>query len=74
MNGLPVNGPRVELIGNRSAVVDGCDGIMDYDTERIKLRLGRMTLEITGRNLHLKALTASSAVVVGVIQGLQYGF
>ena len=38
------NGLMVELSGNRRAVVQGCDGILDYGEELTSFRSGRLTL------------------------------
>ena len=43
-----VRGPVVELSGNRRAVVDGCDGILDYGEEQVSFRAGRLTLCLSG--------------------------
>ena len=63
-----VRGPVVELSGNRRAVVDGCDGILDYGEEQVSFRAGRLTLCLSGRDLRLVKLTESAAVVEGFIQ------
>ena len=65
-------GPVVELYGNRRAVVDGCDGIVDYDQEKVVLRAGRLTLEIQGEGLRLTRLTERSAVIQGRIHQVSY--
>lgn len=65
-------GPVVELYGNRRAVVDGCDGIVDYDQEKVVLRAGRLTLEIQGEGLRLTRLTENSAVIQGRIHQVSY--
>lgn len=67
-------GPVIELNGNRTAVVDGCDGIVDYDREKVILRTGRLTVRFSGRNLRLKRLTASSAVVEGFISNVEFSY
>lgn len=67
-------GPVVELQGNRRAVVDGCDGIVDYDQEKVVLRAGRLTLEIQGEGLRLTRLTESSAVIQGRIHQVSYTY
>lgn len=64
--------PVVELHGNRRAVVDGCDGIVDYDSERVILRGGRLILRFSGRGLRLVRLTESSAIVEGAIHQVEY--
>ena len=68
------SGSRIELIGNRSAVIDGCDGIIDYDDEKVIVRTGRLTVRFLGRSLKLKRLTADSAVIDGVIQSVEYNY
>lgn len=62
----------VELSGNRRAVVDGCDGIVEYGEEQVIFRAGGMKLRFTGRNLRLVKLTDSAAVVEGLIQQVEY--
>ncbi len=64
----------IELTGNRCAVIDGCDGIVDYNDERVILRTGRLTVHFSGRNLKLKRLTENSAVVEGFISSLEYTY
>lgn len=64
----------IELTGNRFAVIDGCDGIVDYNDERVILRTGRLTVHFSGRNLKLKRLTENSAVVEGFISSLEYTY
>lgn len=74
MEDKPRGGAVISVTGNRSAVVDGCDGIMDYDEEKVILRTGRLTVRINGRGLRLTRLTQSSAVVEGVISSLEYSY
>lgn len=68
------SGSRIELIGNRSAVIDGCDGIVDYDDEKVIVRTGRLTVRFVGHSLKLKRLTTDSAVIDGVIQSVEYNY
>ena len=66
------NGLMVELSGNRRAVVQGCDGILDYGEELTSFRSGKLTLRFEGRGLRLLRLTESSAVVEGTIRRVVY--
>lgn len=66
------SGPVVELSGNRRAVVDGCDGIVDYSEEVVLLRAGKLFLRMEGRGLRLKRLTEDSAVVEGFLTRVEY--
>lgn len=69
-----MGGAVIAVTGNRSAVVDGCDGIVDYDQEKVILRAGRLTVQISGRDLRLRRLTEDSAVIEGIISRLEYSY
>ncbi len=64
--------PQIELAGNREALVDGCQGVLEYNEAVIKLATGNMSIRFTGRDLQLKVLTHTSAVVVGFITGIEF--
>lgn len=67
-------GAVIQLSGNRQALIDGCDGIVDYSPERVVLRAGRLTVHLLGRDLRLRVLTSATAVVEGFLTGVEYGF
>ena len=73
---LPVGsltgGARIELAGNRRAVVDSCHGIIEYCSDSIRLNTGSGILRFTGRNLSLCCLTQDSAVVEGCILSIEF--
>ncbi len=64
----------ISITGNRSVVVDGCDGIVDYDEKMVILRTGRLTVRLEGHGLRLKKLTENSAVIEGVIAKVEYAY
>lgn len=64
--------PQIELAGNREAVIDGCQGILEYDENIIKLAAGKMSVKFTGRNLQIKVLTHDSAVIEGFISNIEF--
>lgn len=63
---------QMELSGNREAVVDGCQGILEYDENRIVLQTDKMNLRFTGRGLQVRVLTHTSAIVEGFITGIEF--
>ena len=65
----PRGGAVISVTGNRSAIVDGCDGVMDYDEERVIL-----PVRISGRRLRLTRLTESSAIIEGIIDRMEYSY
>ena len=52
--------------------MEGCRGVLEYDTDVVRVRAGRMTLRFTGRCLVIRCLTADSLVVEGFITGLNF--
>lgn len=64
--------PQIELAGNREAVIDGCQGILEYDENAIKLTTGKMSIKFTGRGLQIKVLTHDSAVIDGFISNIEF--
>ena len=63
---------RVELLSNKQAVVDGCRGILEYSDSCIRLSADRLILKFTGRDLEIKCLTDSSAVIEGFLLAVEY--
>lgn len=66
--------PQIELAGNREAVIDGCQGILEYDEDNIKIATGKMAVRFTGRGLQIKVLTHDSAVIEGFIRNIEFMF
>ncbi|OUP11987.1 hypothetical protein B5F35_09500 [Anaeromassilibacillus sp. An200] len=67
-----VSGPHIELLGNREAVVEGCQGILEYDDGVVRVRAGRLVVRFTGRGLKIRCMTADSLVVEGFLLGMEF--
>ncbi len=63
---------HMEINGNTEAVVDGCKGVLEYDTDVIRIRTGRLTVRFTGRGLTIRCLTADALVVTGFLTGIEF--
>lgn len=62
--------PNIELRGNREAVVEHCECVMEYTGDRVRLRAATLALEFTGRNLRLTCMTDENVIVTGYITGI----
>lgn len=71
MSGLSMP-THMEINGNTEAVVDGCSGILEYDTDVVRIRTGKMSIRFEGRNLTIKCLTSDSLVVTGFLTGISF--
>ena len=71
---VQLEGVRIELLGNRRAVIEGCTGILEYEKEKISIKTcASMKVCFTGRNLHVCCMDRESLVVEGFILSLSYG-
>jgi len=63
---------HMELNGNREVVVDGCNGVLEYDSDVVKIKTGKQIVKFTGRGLNIKCLTADSLIVEGFLIGIEF--
>lgn len=65
---------HMEINGNTEAVVDGCSGVLEYDSSVVRIRTGKLIVRFTGRGLVIKCLTADSLIVTGFLTGIEFLF
>ncbi len=63
---------QIELMGNKSAAVEGCRGILEYSSEKILLSLGSSCLKFTGSQLEIQSFDSESALVSGEIITVEF--
>lgn len=62
----------IQLMGNRECIIEGCQGILEYGDDLIKLNIGTCVLAFRGSELTLRALNDDGAVVEGLITDLNF--
>lgn len=67
-----VDEPKIEMLGNREMIVDGCKGVVEYNETLIKLSLGESVLSLSGDNLIIKSFDSSVAVISGQICDISF--
>ncbi len=67
-----VDEPKIEMLGNREMIVDGCKGVVEYGETLIKLSLGENVLSLSGDNLVIKSFDSSVAVITGLICDISF--
>ena len=68
------NGPRelfAELEGNRRVMLSGCQGILLYTEDCVRLRTSCGSVTVYGQGLELGCMTAEGAVVTGKLQRIE---
>lgn len=64
---------HIELFGNREAIINGCAGILEYSDEKIKINMGKNTIQFTGSDLCIKEYGISQAKIYGMILTVEFG-
>lgn len=70
--GVLTDAPRMELAGNRRAVVEGCERILECEEDHITLRTTAGTVRFNGRELCLNCRTADSTLVTGRLVSVEF--
>ena len=63
---------QIELSDNREAVVDGCRGILQYDSDVIRLSTGRLVLRFTGHDLMIRTMQQEQLRITGTILSVDF--
>lgn len=63
---------RTEILGTAKLILEGCDGVIEYETEKIGLRCGRRAVWVKGKSLRLLCLEEDSTVITGHIEAVRF--
>ena len=64
--------PRIELEGNTCCTVEGIRSIPVYNSETIKLNLGKFSVSFFGDGLFIRAFTREGAQLGGIIVSMEF--
>lgn len=60
-----INEAKIEMIGNREIIVDGCKGVIEYGENLIKLNIGELVLCLVGDNMIIESFDSGVAIIGG---------
>ena len=63
---------QIVLSGNREAVLYGCQGVIEYEDDFIKLKIGKQMVKFTGQNLQIKCMTGENVIIDGRILSVEF--
>ena len=63
---------NIEIIGNTSAIIEGCNGVLEYSDKIIRIGFKDFSVAFLGRRLNLKCISATSLVVEGFFTGIEF--
>ena len=64
--------PQVVALGNQEAVVEPCQGVLEYTDGRILLAAGRLRIGFLGRDRQLRPMDESGVTVTGFIVSVDF--
>lgn len=62
----------IEMHSNTEIVIDGCKGIIEYDTSLIALNLGSLVVRFHGDNLEIGNFSEQQAIIKGVVMSMEF--
>ena len=63
---------EIELCGNREAVVDGCQGILQYEDTVIRVSTGRQIVRFRGADLRIRTMQQNQILICGTIASVDF--
>ncbi len=67
-----LNFPVISMVGNEELHIENYKGILEYDTERIRIYTSNGIIRIEGRALSLKTMTMEEILIKGVIMKIEF--
>ncbi len=65
-------GAHIELFSNKSALIDGCAGVIEYTSEFIKINIGKGTMSFTGNNMQIVYFDVEQLSIDGEILNIEF--
>lgn len=68
-----LNLPLIMVVGGRSMILENHRGILEYSRERIRIRLIKGELTLSGRNMVIQSISDEELQIKGEITGMTMG-
>lgn len=64
---------HIEILGNSKLEIDGCEGVYEYSSEYLKLRLKEGALLICGSDFDILTFENKTMTMRGKIKSIEFG-
>jgi len=65
--------PRITLIGHKQIHIENHKGIIEYSTEKIRIKYKEGSLKVIGNNLNLRSIISEEIIIKGNIFSIEFG-
>ncbi len=69
---LHFNEAKIEMLGNREIIVDGCKGVVEYTENFIKLSIGELSLGLSGDEMVIESFDGGVVIIRGKIVEINF--
>lgn len=70
--GTLTDGVRMEVTGNRRAVIEGCQRVLEYEEGLIRIQTAGGDIRFMGHGLCMNCLTPAGIVITGSLLSIEY--
>ncbi len=67
-----IKGAHIEMFSNKEIVIHGCVGVFEYNTDYIRLNLGKGTMVLCGNNFDIVLFEGDVITVKGNISSVEF--
>ncbi len=72
LNDEMVKGTHIEMFSNQKMILDGCQNIIDYQNDYVKLKLKKGNLTIMGTDFLISAFENENIIIKGNISTVEF--
>lgn len=69
---IVLNVPKITIVGTGDMIVENYKGIMEYETDRVRINTGAGIIRITGNRLIIREITSEDILISGEINSLEF--
>lgn len=70
--GFAIESSNIEIRGNREIRIEGCNRILSFSDDLIKISTKGMLVNFHGKNLTIKCMTSDSLLIQGLIINIEF--
>jgi len=64
--------PKLTMIGHRNLIIENYKGLIEYETNKIRINTNAGIIKIIGRSMVIRAITSEDILLEGEIDSLEF--
>ncbi len=67
-----IEGPHIEIFSNKSAIIEGCKSIIEYQDNYIKIKIKKGFLSLSGIEFLITSFEDDKIIIKGIILSVEF--